>query len=49
MLRFGEKTVKAIYFYSGVTAYCIEDVNIENLVVSDSIPANKGKEERIHW
>lgn len=46
MLKFGDKTVKSKEFYTNATPLNIEDVKIENLVLSDSIPANKGKDDR---
>lgn len=46
MLKFANEIVQSKEFYVRATPLNIEEVNIANIVLSDPIPANKGKDER---
>lgn len=44
--QFRDKNINTKELYSDVIAYKIDDVNIEKLVLNNSIPATNGKHTR---
>lgn len=46
MLKFGTENVNTRDFYATAAPLNIKDVNNDNIVLSDPVPANRGKDER---